>query len=474
MDQLLEEVEVVESHGDPAATFVTSVELDSRDVRPGSLFCCVPGRHQDGHAYAGEAVERGAVALLGERPLPLTVTQAVVAPGQVRPAMARVAASFYGHPSTSLVTVGVTGTNGKTTVSHLLAGILEAHGWPTTVIGTLDGARTTPEAPALQRLLATARDDGRRAVSMEVSSHALAQRRVDGVTFAAAVFTNLSRDHLDYHGTMEAYFDAKASLFVPDRTALGVVNADDPWGRRLIDDGIVPLVTYSLEDAHDVASRPGRTAFTWRGRRVEMALTGRFQVANALAAATTASALEIPEDAIVSGLGGAQVVPGRFEVVPAAAPFTVVVDYAHTPDGLASALDAARILADGKRVVCVFGCGGDRDPGKRPVMGAVAAERADAVVLTSDNPRSEDPEAIIAAVLAGVPDPGSVTVRVDRAEALEAAVALARRGDVVVVAGKGHEQEIETSTGSFPFDDRTVAADLLARRFGAPGAASRP
>ena len=335
MDRLLEEVEVIEGRGDPARTEVTSIEFDSRRVRPGALFCCLPGRHGDGHDHAAQAVARGAVALLVERRLALDVTQTVVAPGAARPAMARVACAFFGQPARSLLTVGVTGTNGKTTVTHLLASIFEAHRWPTTVIGTLDGARTTPEAPVLQRLLAEARDRARRAVAMEVSSHALAQSRVDGIRFDAAVFTNLSQDHLDYHGTLEDYFAAKASLFTPERTSLAVVNADDPRGRRLVDSARVPTVAFTMADVSGIESTSQRTSFTWRGRRVELALAGSFHVANALAAATTAAALGVPDDVVQVGLNRAEPVPGRFEVLETGAPFTVVVDYAHTPDGLA-------------------------------------------------------------------------------------------------------------------------------------------
>jgi UDP-N-acetylmuramoyl-L-alanyl-D-glutamate--2,6-diaminopimelate ligase len=465
MDRLLREVEVIEAYGDPASTEVTSIAFDSRRVEPGALFCCLPGRSGDGHDHAADAVARGARSLLVEHPLALEVTQAVVAPGTVRAAMAQVAGAFFGHPARSLLSVGVTGTNGKTTVTHLLASIFEAHRWPTTVIGTLDGARTTPESPDLQRLLAEARDKGRRAVAMEVSSHALTQARVDGIRFDATVFTNLSHDHLDYHGTMEAYFDAKASLFTPGRTALAVVNGDDPWGRRILDRAGVPAVAFSMTEVSAVHSTAGHTSFTWRGARVELALTGSFHVANALAAATTAAALGVPDDAIVTGLTRAPVIPGRFEVVDTAAPFTVAVDYAHSPEGLRVVLDSARALAAGHRVLCVFGCGGDRDRDKRPAMGAVAAAHADVAVVTSDNPRNEDPDRIIADVMAGVPTGASVVVRPERAEAIELAVGLAAAGDVVVVAGKGHERDIELATSRLPFDDREVAAAAVARRF---------
>jgi UDP-N-acetylmuramoyl-L-alanyl-D-glutamate--2,6-diaminopimelate ligase len=469
MDRLLEEVEVIEAIGDPGSTEVAAIEFDSRRVSPGALFCCLPGRAGDGHDYAPEAVARGATALLTERRLALDVTQAVVAPGAARPAMARMACAFFGQPARSLLTVGVTGTNGKTTVTHLVASIFEAQRWPTTVIGTLDGARTTPESPMLQRLLAEARDAGRRAVAMEVSSHALDQARVDGIRFDAAVFTNLSHDHLDYHRTVDRYFAAKATLFTPEHAAVGVVNADDPWGRRLLDRPGIPTVGFTMADVSDVETTAGHTSFTWAGRRVEMALAGSFHVANALAAAATAIALGVPEDVIVAGLNGATPVPGRFEVLDTAAPFMVVVDYAHTPDGLEVVLDSARRLAEGHRVLCVFGCGGDRDHEKRPAMGAVAGRGADISVLTSDNPRHEDPEAIIAEVLTGVPAGSHVIVRPDRAEAIDVVVDLADPGDVVVVAGKGHERDIEIGSRRLPFDDRDVAAAAVARHYGPNG-----
>jgi len=476
MDRLLEEVDVIEAHGDPASTEITAIAFDSRRVEPGALFCCLPGRVGDGHDHAGEAVARGATALLTERRLDLDVTQAVVAPGAARPAMAAVACAFFGQPARSLLTVGVTGTNGKTTVTHLLASIFEAHRWPTTVIGTLDGARTTPESPVLQRLLAEARDSGRRAVAMEVSSHALSQARVDGIRFDAAVFTNLSHDHLDFHGTVDAYFAAKASLFTPERASVAVVNADDPWGRRLLGRPGLETVGFSMTEVSEIDSDPERTSFRWRSHRVELALAGSFHVANALAAATTAAALGVPEDVIVTGLHRAPPVPGRFEVVVTEAPFTVVVDYAHTPDGLRVLLDSARALAGGHRVLCVFGCGGERDREKRPAMGAIAARRADVAVLTSDNARSEDPDAIIEEVRTGVPVGSELIVRRERAEAIALAVGLAEAGDVVVVAGKGHEREIEIGTKRLPFDDRLVVAAAVAGRMGSgrAGPGQRP
>ncbi len=462
MDLLLREVEVLGTRADPTEAEVTSIVLDSRRVTPGALFCCLPGDHADGHDHAPAALAAGAVALLVERPLDLPVAQAVVGPGQARPTMGRLAAAFWGHPAEALTTIGVTGTNGKTTVTHLLRAIFSAAGRPTAVIGTLDGARTTPESPLLQERLAGALRAGDEVVAMEVSSHALTQARVDGFVFDAAVFTNLSHDHLDYHRTMEAYFEAKAVLFTPAHTALGVVNTGDPWGTRLAEAAGVPIVGFSPRDATEVRTVPGRTTFEWRGRTVRLPLTGAFHVVNALAAAATASALGVDDAGIVDGLAGAPPVPGRFEVVPTPAPFTVVVDYAHTPDGLAVALDSARRLAGPGRVLCVFGCGGDRDRGKRPLMGAAASAGADLVFLTSDNPRGEDPRAIIDEVLSGIADRASVQVEVDRARAIALAVASARPGDVVILAGKGHETSIEAAGVRTPFDDREEAARAVA------------
>ncbi len=466
MDRLLKGVELTDVRGDLAATEVSSVALDSRRVEPGALFCCLPGRHFDGHDFAAAAVSAGAAGLLTERVLPVDAPQAVVAPGTVRPVMARLASTLYGRPADALLSVGVTGTNGKTTVTHLLAAVLEEHGLPCTVVGTLDGSRTTPEAPDLQRLLARARRQGKQALSMEVSSHALTESRVDGIRFAAAVFTNLSPEHLDHHGTMEAYFSAKASLFTPERAALGVVNADDDWGRRLLHDAAIPMVSFAASDASDVTSSREETTFTWRRRRVSMRLAGVFQVANALAAATAALSLGVPEDTVVAGLGRARAVPGRFEVVAGDAPFTVVVDYAHTPDGLRTALHSARRLAGERRVLCVFGCGGGRDRSKRPVMGAVAAAGAEVVVVTSDNPRWEDPVTIIDEIVSGIPSQSSesgtgtasVSVEPDRRRAIFLALEAARPGDVVLLAGKGHEQSIEIAGQQLPFDDRLEAA----------------
>ena len=464
---LLGDLEPLAVEGDVAATDVTAVVHDSRAVVPGALFCCVTGASVDGHDRAPEAVAEGAVALLCERHVDVPVPQVRVR--DVRGAMGHAAAALHGHPSRHLPVVGVTGTNGKTTTTHLLAAILEADGRPTGVIGNLNalpgGPPNTPEGPELQARLAALRDGGARAVAMEVSSHALAQGRVAGTRFAVGVFTNLSPDHLDHHGTMEAYFAAKARLFEPALSDAAVVNVDDPHGRLLRDAAVVPTVPYSLADASDVVADLSGTTCTWRGRRLRIPLPGTFNVANALAAATTAAHLGVAVDTVADGLASARPVPGRFEVVAPDAAVGVVVDYAHTPDGLQQVLQTVRSLAGPGRVAVVFGCGGDRDRSKRPVMGAIAARLADTVVVTSDNPRSEDPTAIIDEVAAGAAAvPGSARVRrePDRRAAIAAALEASGPGDVVVVAGKGHETTQVLAGGEVAFDDRVVVEELLA------------
>ncbi len=467
------------AEGDPD---VRAVVHDTSDVVPGSLFCCVRGARVDGHRLAGGAVAAGAVALVVDRPLPLALPQVVVP--DVRRAMGPLAAAFWGSPSRDLVVVGVTGTSGKTTVTHLLCPVLEASGVAScAIIGTLSGARTTPEATELQAMLAGERDrsssgawDGpgavasRGAVAMEVSSHGLALHRVDGTRFAVAVFTNLSQDHLDFHHTMDDYFAAKAALFTPAFTDRAVVCSDDPRGRELLARlgdarSGVTASAYSLADAEDLELSPAGASFRWRGEPVELALAGRFNVANALAAGAAAEALGIEPAVVARGLSAAKPVPGRFEAIHGGQPFTVLVDYAHKPDALEKALLAAReLVAHGRGLCVVFGCGGDRDVAKRPLMGEVAARLADRVILTSDNPRSEDPQAIIDDIRAGIHGDTRATVAVepDRRLAIERAVAEATPGDVVVIAGKGHETTQTIGEAVRPFDDRQVARAALA------------
>ncbi|MGH9138320.1 MAG: UDP-N-acetylmuramoyl-L-alanyl-D-glutamate--2,6-diaminopimelate ligase [Acidimicrobiales bacterium] len=463
-----------------AAIDITAVVQDTRAVVAGALFCCIRGSRVDGHDLAVDAVAAGAAAVLAERRLELdpSVSQALVP--DTRAALGPVAAAFWGHPSRSLTVVGVTGTNGKTTVTHLLGAIFTAAGQPAEVIGTLTGEPgdetafgprrppTTPEATELQQRLAAVRDAGTPAVAMEVSSHGLALRRVDGTWFAAAVFTNLSQDHLDLHGSMEAYFAAKARLFEPAFTDLAVVNLDDPHGRLLQDAATVGTIGYTLDEVDRLELSPTGSRFVWRGQGVQLALAGRFNVSNAVAAATVAAELGIPEPAIAAGLAAAGPVRGRFEAVDAGQPFGVVVDYAHTPDGLAQLLASAReLVPPGGRLLVVFGCGGDRDPGKRPRMGEVAARLADRVVVTSDNPRSEDLDAIIEEILRGIADRSRVSVDPDRRAAIALAITGARPGDLVLLAGKGHETTQTFADRVVPFDDRQVATDtLLAAGFG--------
>jgi UDP-N-acetylmuramoyl-L-alanyl-D-glutamate--2,6-diaminopimelate ligase len=459
--------------GDLPDVEVSALAYDSRAVTPGALFFSVPGYTTDGHDFAPDAVARGAVALVVERPLGLGVPEVVV--DSVREAMAPAAARFHGNPSAELAVVGVTGTNGKTTTTFLTRALLEADGRPCGLLGTVTSViggrtrevvRTTPEAIDLQRDLRAMLDAGDRACAMEASSHALSLHRVDAIRWAAAIFTNLTQDHLDFHPTMEEYYAAKRRLFLA-RPGASVVNVSDPYGQRLASElpGAISFAIDAEADwrAVDVRTHLGGSRFRVRSPVGELdvrsPLPGRFNVSNVLGALAAAVALGVDPDVAVAALADAGRVPGRFEPVEEGQEFAVLVDYAHTPDSLENVLGAARELTD-RRVVCVFGCGGDRDQGKRPIMGAIARRLADAVVVTSDNPRSEDPEAIIAQVVAGAGD--GVEAIVDRREAIERAIALAGPGDVVVIAGKGHEQGQELAGGrKVPFDDVTVAREAL-------------
>jgi UDP-N-acetylmuramoyl-L-alanyl-D-glutamate--2,6-diaminopimelate ligase len=458
---------------------VLELTYDTRTVVPGALFFCVRGERVDGHELAGDAVAAGAAALVVERPLDQPVPQLVVADS--RRAMADAAGEFFGRPSHELTLAGVTGTNGKTTTTFLLFAVLAAAGLRPGLLGTVEvrvggerrpALRTTPEAIDLQRTLREMLDAGDRSCALEATSHGSALGRLAGTRFAALVFTNLTQDHLDLHGSMERYFDAKRRLFVEGEAPPAAVNVGDPYGRRLADElrqlDAAPLLTFALDGEADLT--PERLDVSARGARLfaaglelETPLLGRFNVENVLGTVAAARLLELPDDAIARGIASVRGVPGRFEPVDEGQPFLVVVDYSHTPDSLETALRTARELADG-RVICVFGCGGDRDRGKRPLMGRAAAEGSDLAVVTSDNPRSEDPDAIIREVLEGVT--GEIEVEPDRAAAIVHAVEAARAGDVVLIAGKGHEQGQEAAGRTVPFDDREVARDAL-RRLGA-------
>ena len=460
LDELLGDVEVRAILGAPVD--VVSLTFDSRQVGAGALFCCVPGTTTDGHLYALPAVEAGARSLLVERELDVSATQVIV--DDVRVAMGRIASAFHGHPSRSIDVVGVTGTNGKTTTTWLLQSIFDAAGRSSEMIGTLTsrpgGPPTTPGALELQATLAALRDRGVTAVAMEVSSHALAQSRVEGTRFAVAVFTNLSREHLEFHASMEDYFAAKARLFEPGLSDVAVVNADDPRGRLLLDAARIDTMSYSLGDVEDLVVGSTSTG-RWRGRRLIVPLGGSFNVSNALAAATAALRLGIDEDTIVAGIAAAAQVPGRFEMIQAGQPFVVVVDYAHSPDALENLLREARGLSADGQLTVVFGAGGDKDRGKRPMMGDVASRLADVVVLTSDNPRTEEPLDIIEAIRGGTDAAAYVIAEPDRRAAIELALSRAAPGDVVVIAGKGHETTQTIGTTVVPFDDRDVVRELL-------------
>jgi UDP-N-acetylmuramoyl-L-alanyl-D-glutamate--2,6-diaminopimelate ligase len=530
--------------GAAAEVDVACLAYDSRRVRAGALFFCVPGARSDGHDHAAQAVRAGAAALVVERPLGTGVPEIVVR--SARAAMGPVAARFYGDPTAELGVVGVTGTNGKTTTAFLVRALLQASGWRCGLLGTVTSVvggrerptdpgsagaategsasgiplpasqRTTPEAIDLQADFRAMLDGGERACAMEVSSHALALGRTDGVRFAAAIFTNLTQDHLDFHGTMEAYFQAKRRLFVPAASGgrsepthpepthpggaaggggperpggapgVSVINLDDPYGRRLAAE-LPDAVTFAIERNADYRARDVRVGHggcrlhveTPHGERsLSLGLPGRFNVANALGALAAVHALAGDLDTLVAALERGVRVPGRFEPVEEGQEFAVLVDYAHTPDSLEKVLRTARELAAG-RVICVFGAGGDRDRGKRPLMGEVAARLAEIVVVTSDNPRSEEPGAIIAQIVEGAArartvGASAVAVEADRREAIDRAIAAARPGDVVVIAGKGHEQGQELAGGAkVPFDDVTVAREALRGRR-PPGAGPHP
>jgi UDP-N-acetylmuramoyl-L-alanyl-D-glutamate--2,6-diaminopimelate ligase len=460
----------------PDGVEISGLAYSSRDVTPGTLFFCVPGFTSDGHDFAPDAMERGAAALVCERPLGLGVPEIVVS--DARRAMGPAASRFFGDPTAELAVVGITGTNGKTTTAFLVRHLLEAGGLQTGLLGTVkrviggleeEVERTTPEAIDLQADFRRMLEAGDRAVAMEVSSHALELGRAAGIRFAAKVFTNLTQDHLDFHETMDAYFAAKRRLF--DEPGPDIVNADDEYGRRLAAELDTP-VTFAIE--HEADYRATDVSFDLNGARfgcqtpdgpleLESPLPGLFNVQNVLGAVAVARTLGVPADAIRSALADFDRVPGRFEPVDEGQDFGVLVDYAHTPDSLENVLRAASELTEG-RLHVVFGAGGDRDRGKRPLMGAAAKAHADRLIVTSDNPRNEDPDAILDQVMEGA---GADAEReVDRRRAIELAIASAEPGDVVVIAGKGHEQGQEFEGGrKEPFDDVTVAREALRERY---------
>lgn len=477
------------------AAVVSGVTHDSRAVARGMVFVAIPGQRSDGAGFAADAVARGAVAVVAEAPAPADTSVPWLQTSDARLALAELAAVFHGHPSTKIPVVGVTGTNGKTTVTHLLASVFDAAGLPSGRIGTVsvrvgpsaaderDAAHTTPEASEIQRLLAEMVANGCKACAMEVSSHALALQRVATMHFAAAIFTNLTRDHLDFHGDMAHYFAAKRRLFeMLPAGAPAIVNVDDPRGAELAV-ALPRVITYGIDRAADV--RPSSIEYTLEGLAFDAAtprgelairspLIGRPNVYNILAAIAAGVALDLPLDRIEHGVATLDRVPGRFEIVSSGHDdVRVVIDYAHTDDALKNLLETARPLAPG-RLVTIFGCGGDRDRSKRPLMGAVAGRLSDVVVLTSDNPRSEDPERILDEIVRGLdptPEPGGPKragtpySRIpDRRRAIERAILTAQSGDLLLIAGKGHEKYQVIGDRTLPFDDADVARAALAQR----------
>jgi UDP-N-acetylmuramoyl-L-alanyl-D-glutamate--2,6-diaminopimelate ligase len=480
IDQLSAEVEGAKVRGDGAVE-VTGLAYDSRKAGPGTLFFCVPGERADGHDFAARVVAAGAAALVVERELDVEVPQILVA--DARAAMAPLAARFHGDPTGELRVVGVTGTNGKTTTAFLIREILEKAGVQCGLLGTVkqvvggveeEVERTTPEAIELQATFRRMLEAGDRACAMEVSSHAMALHRADAIHFEVALFTNLTQDHLDFHADMEDYFRAKRLLFEAS-PGTAVINVDDPYGRRLADE--FECITFSAEgaeadySARSVSFDTAGAEFAIGALAIRTGLPGHFNVANALGAFAVARAVGIDPETAAAGLAKAARVPGRFEPIDEGQGFAVLVDYAHTPDSLENVLRAARRLTAG-RLISVFGAGGDRDRDKRPKMGWAGAELSDLAIVTSDNPRSEDPAAIVAEVSAGAAaagsDAGEVEIEIDRRTAIALALASAAPGDTVVIAGKGHEQGQEFEGGrKVPFDDREVAREEL-RKLGSP------
>ena len=472
---------------------IKGISYDSRQVSPGDLFVAVEGFRTDGHLYLEEAGEKGAVAVVIEKgrdiPSSLAEKTEVVRTSNTRRALALLSDRFRGHPSGRLQLVGVTGTNGKTTTTHLVEAAMEEVGITSGLVGTvvyriagkeLPVERTTPESADLQELLADMADAGCEVASMEVSSHALALERVTGCEFAVGVFTNLSQDHLDFHADMEDYFKTKTRLFLPpEEDGLGAkasaINVDDPYGRRLVDMVTGRVLTYGRERGVDLQGelvqaglKRSRIAVTYEGRRMEgeTALTGSFNLYNIIAAMSASLLLEVDVEEALAGILSYPGVPGRFEAVDEGQDFALLVDYAHTPDSLRRVLEAAREISPG-RVLALFGCGGDRDRGKRPIMGEIGVSLSDKAFITSDNPRSEDPLEIIEMIEEGARSAssgGDYEIIPDRHEAIEAAIGEARAGDVVVIAGKGHERGQIFSDRVIPFDDREEARSALRRR----------
>ena len=438
----------------------TGLSFDSREVQTGNIFFCISGGTHDGHEYAIQAIEHGAVAVVAERELSVSVPQIIVK--DTREFMGHISCIYFGFPSRELDVIGVTGTNGKTTTTHLVEAILNSAGVSCESIGTLTGVLTTPEAPDLQRQFRSLADGGIKSVVMEVSSHALSQHRVAGTEFDIGVFTNLSQDHLDFHSDIEEYFETKCSLFAANRCRSAVVNVDDPYGLRLAKQ--IDIKTYETSAAAIEIKDESftKSSIIWRDLSIELQVLGRFNIENALLAASTCLLLGLDENQIVNGLEVAEPVPGRFEVIDGykGAP-TVIVDYSHTPAGIENVLRSVRKISPEVDLTIVFGCGGNRDDSKRPKMARAAEIHADRVIVTSDNPRYEDPRQIIDQTMTGFIDPSPVIVEEDREAAIQLAIQSSDAGGVIVIAGKGAETTQEICGKVKPFDDRVIAEAVL-------------
>ena len=481
LSHIINNLDVLNLKGDSAAE-ITSIAFDSRQVGQGTLFVAIPGTAVDGHEYLDNAIKMGASAVLVQKDVQLKGIP-VVRVRNCRQALAKVAATFYGYPAKKMKIIGVTGTNGKTTTTHMIAAVLEAYGYKTGLIGTLyikspSGTRkarvTTPESLEIQRYLSQMVEEGVDVVVMEVSSHALYFDRVAGIEFAGAVFTNLTQDHLDFHQNLDEYFAQKKKLFsriiTRPRPGFALVNSDDPRTREIVADLEVPYKSYGIYKRPDVRAREIKTtinslSFIAESEKwdvpVKMPMAGLFNVYNALAAVGVGLFMNVPPALITRGLSQMPPVRGRFEIIDQGQPFGVVVDYAHTPDGLSNLLLSAREITDG-RVITVFGCGGDRDRTKRPLMGRVVAELADVTIVTSDNPRSEDPRAIINDILPGIEQvTQNYLMEPDRRSAIKLAIETARVGDIVVIAGKGHEDYQILADRTIHFDDAEEARNAL-------------
>ena len=452
--EIIGEIQDLEVHG---------LSYDSRSVTGGDLFFCLEGGTHDSHNFAYDVIGKGASALVVERRLDINFPQ-IISPNS-RNMMSEIAEIFYDFPSQEITIVGVTGTNGKSTTVNILSEIAKAAGENSRTIGTLTGQLTTPEAPDLQQQIREHIRNGASFLAMEVSSHALLQNRISKMTFDAAIFTNLSLDHLDFHGDMESYYQAKSLLFTPTHSNLAVINADNEFGERLMKDVEIPKVSFSLNDIEIIDQSLIKTTFRWKGQTINLKLPGLFNLENALSAAVTASGLGFSDEIIAKGLENVKGIPGRFEVIEhgGGKPY-VIIDYCHTPDGLERILLSINKLITGARTHVVFGCGGDRDNTKRPQMGRISESHASKIYLTSDNPRTEDQMAIINDILTGIGDIESVYVNPDRREAIHYAVKSADKGDVVLIAGKGCEPYQEISGTQLPFLDSEVGREALEAR----------